>query len=288
MEIVSVKTEERETKPGANAPETAPGFNVPALVAELEETPRRPRGRSLRRPGAVIPALALCFTLLLGVLTLALPKRGFSETENRVLAEPPAFSFASLWNGSLFSAWENYFTDHFAGRDAFLRLHALAQFAMGKRELGGVYVGQAGHLFLVPAAPEEEDLRKKAAAVNAFAAAHENINCVFALAPNAVSVQAEYLPQNAPATDQQAQIAAFYNRLKNVKTADLYSPLAAHAEEYLYYLTDHHWTSRGAGYAFEALRAALELPGETNGEYVRAGAGFRGTLSGKSGSKSLA
>ena len=35
---------------------------------------------------------------------------------------------------------------------------------------------------------------------------------------------------------------------------DVRSALAAHSNEYIYYRTDHHWTSLGAWYAFEEAK----------------------------------
>ena len=36
-------------------------------------------------------------------------------------------------------------------------------------------------------------------------------------------------------------------------------PLAAHKDEYIYYRTDHHWTSLGAYYAYQQLCGTLSL-----------------------------
>ena len=271
MEISSVRLPEQTDKPADT---------------KKKEPERRaaPPQRENPRPGAAVPALALVFTLILGCLSLFGPKKTFSETENRVLAEPPAFRFASLWDGSLQTAWETYFTDHFALRDAWLRLNGTLQTVLGKKELGGVYVGREDHLFLIPGAPDPADLRKKAEAINAFAAANPEIDCYAAIAPNAISVQSDDLPAHVAAPEQEKQIADFYALLKNVKTAGLYAPLAAHAAEYVYFLTDHHWTSLGASFAFEALADTMALPAKQM-KYSRftAAGGFYGTLSSKTG-----
>ena len=38
-----------------------------------------------------------------------------------------------------------------------------------------------------------------------------------------------------------------------IRTVDAYSSIAAHTDEYLYFRTDHHWTARGAYYAYRAF-----------------------------------
>ncbi len=40
---------------------------------------------------------------------------------------------------------------------------------------------------------------------------------------------------------------------------DAYTELAAHTDEYIYFRTDHHWTGRGAYYAYKAFCDTLEL-----------------------------
>ena len=281
MEIVSVNlpdAEEQQNTEKKPEPAKAPE-PVEKRAPKAPELPKR-----TLRPGPAIPALALCFTLLLGCVSLFAPKKAVSDTENRVLAERPAFSVSALWDGALQSAWETYFTDHFAFRDAWLRLNGRLRTALGIKETDGVYAGKENRLFLIPAEPDETDVKKKADAINAFAEETPDIACAAALAPNAISVQSAYLPTGAAAPDQKAQIEAFYGLLKNVKTADLYTPLAAHADEYIYYRTDHHWTSLGARYALEGLAAALELPCEgVSYERIPAAGGFYGTLASKTG-----
>lgn len=62
----------------------------------------------------------ICFCILLFGLTLISvikPPTIFSEKENRYLTQKPAFSFASLFQGSYTSAYEDYLSDQFPGRD---------------------------------------------------------------------------------------------------------------------------------------------------------------------------
>ena len=56
------------------------------------------------------------------------------------------------------------------------------------------------------------------------------------------------------ASDCDAAINYMYSAMSSdVKTIDTLPYLAAHNDEYLYYRTDHHWTARGAYYAYEAF-----------------------------------
>ena len=63
------------------------------------------------------PVMALCggiFLVLIGCIGLldALwPKRGFSELENRELAQAPAFSWKKLWKNEYTPEYEKYIGD---------------------------------------------------------------------------------------------------------------------------------------------------------------------------------
>ena len=80
-----------------------------------------------------------------------------------------------------------------------------------------------------------------------------------ALIPTAAQIYADILPDGAPNDDQQAVFDSAYSQTV-LNTTDLFSALTAHAGEYIFYRTDHHWTSLGAYYAANALRRSWGLP----------------------------
>ena len=52
-------------------------------------------------------------------------------------------------------------------------------------------------------------------------------------------------------SDQKKAINYMYSLMSDdVKTVPLYDTLTAHKDEYIYFRTDHHWTARGAYYAY--------------------------------------
>ncbi len=264
-----------------NIPEEAQ--DEPVVTVDLR--PAKVRRKAAPRAAVMGASVVLCTALVFGALSLALPKKEFSETENRVLAGPPQFSISAFLKGDFQSGFETWFADHFAGRDLWSALHHFVQSAAGSREAGGVYLGKEDRLFLIPTEPQEENLNALAGAINAFTEAYGDVNHYFAVAPNAVWTQRDYLPPYAESPDQEAQLSAFAKRLKNVKTADLCRALSAHSDEYIYYRTDHHWTSLGAKYAFEAIAAKMGLnPTVKKYETHTLSETFEGTLSSKSGS----
>ncbi len=78
--------------------------------------------------------------------------------------------------------------------------------------------------------------------------------------PNAAAL---YAPKEyrTGQSDQQAIIESCYSRLSDkVITVDAYTPIMKHADEYLYFRTDHHWTQLGAYYAYTAFCEEAGLP----------------------------
>ncbi len=86
--------------------------------------------------------------------------------------------------------------------------------------------------------------------------------------------------KNIGTSDCDAAINYMYSRMSNsVNTVDTLPYLAAHNQEYLYYRTDHHWTARGAYYAYEAFCQEKGITPTALEDYQRLQFdGFLGTL----------
>ena len=267
-------------------PEVPAEAEEPVVTVDIKPKKIRARKKADGRSAVIAGAsVVLSAALLFGAATLAMPKQSFSENENRVLAAMPEFSFASLWDGAFRTGFEAWFADHFAGRDTWSALHHLVETAAGRKDSGGVYLGREDHLFLIPTAPEAENVKNLSEAINAFTEAYGELNHYFAVAPNAIWTQRDLLPANTEAPDQQVQLESFTNDLENVNIVDLCAMLSPRRDEYIYYLTDHHWTTLGAKYAFDAIAAKMELgPLVSNYDTHVVSESFEGTLASKSGS----
>ena len=133
--------------------------------------------------------------------------------------------------------------------------------------------------------PDEEAVSNNLEAIRDFALRHEDINSVMTLIPNAAYVCHQLLPANAPVRDQQADIDNALSVTGSALTfVDVTEVMTDHREEDIYYKTDHHWTSLGARYAFEALQESLgiDASGQDYTVYPVTHT-FSGTLASKSG-----
>ncbi len=249
----------------------------------MEQQKKRSR-RTVTEQGAFL-AIFLLLCLLAFALVNALARdREYSPAENRKLAQLPKFSLSALTDGSYFAAWEDYLADQFVGRDTWITLNLQASRLLGAKEAGGVYLCADDYLMEPPAAPDEEALKRNLDAINAFAARHENLQLCMSVVPNAACVMAEKLPANAPVRDQRQDIQDIAARVQGVSFLNVTDALAQHADEAIYYRTDHHWTSLGAYYAFSDMAAGLgiEQPSEEYDVYPVTDS-FEGTLASKSG-----
>lgn len=77
--------------------------------------------------------------------------------------------------------------------------------------------------------------------------------------PTAIGIMVEKEYQSKLGCAPQDEIINYMFSLmdEDVYKVDLYSALVEHNDEYIYYRTDHHWSSLGAYYAYEALCEAF-------------------------------
>ena len=94
-----------------------------------------------------------------------------------------------------------------------------------------------------------------------------------------------YLPkkfQRYSSSEKDAIDHIYSSYTADVIPIDAYSEIAAHTDEYIYLRTDHHWSHRGAYYAYSALVKAMgETPKDIDKDYeVREIDGYVGSLYG--------
>jgi len=231
---------------------------------------------------------ALFCVFLAGLLAwhVLLPDRERSETENRLLAQAPSFSWENLRDGSFTEAAEEYFADQFPLRDRWTGLKARTEQLLGKREFKGVYL--CGDTLISKVEPPEDGLEERNLGYVSRLAELAEAPVYLGLIPSAAEIWRDRLPEGAESWDQ----AAFIERaaaLEGVGTVDFQPALAAHAGEDIFYRTDHHWTTLGAYYGYAALMDALGRGAEVLGpeEFQRRvpplADEFQGTLYSQSG-----
>lgn len=192
----------------------------------------------------------------------------FSQNENRYLTElsDVQTNFDALCSGKMMSEFETYISDQFPQRDSWISVKTLSERLSGKKENNGVYFGSEDTLIARFDEPDWKQVDKNLSYVEDFAE-HASIPVYFSLIPSKVTVWAERLPDNAPNGDETAVIQAGAER--NTNWVDMQSALMAHADESIYYRTDHHWTSLGAYYGYSALMEAMNIQPVSLSDYEK-------------------
>ena len=201
------------------------------------------------------------------ILNITMPDVEFSQQENRYLQTLPDFSFRALFDGKFTSDFESYTTDQFAFRDTWTALKALCELMTGKKENNDVFYCGDDTLITRFTAPPDKEIDQKVDFLNSLVEGSD-IPVYFGLIPGASEIRSSCLPENADCDSQQAVIDRAYGESKAVNI-DFSAALRPHADEYIFYRTDHHWTSLGAFYGYEALCKAMGLPIPSLSDYTR-------------------
>ncbi|MFV0414055.1 MAG: DHHW family protein [Oscillospiraceae bacterium] len=212
------------------------------------------------------------------------PVKTFSEQENRTLASWPDFSVPDLLDGDYMDGVNTFFNDQFAGKDMWISMQSLMEYGLGKRENNGVYIGKGALLGALPKA-DKEITEANIAGVNAFAAQY-GIPTYIMLVPGSASVQPENLPAFADPWDEEGYIEGVNGRFAaGVTAVPVFNTLRSHSGEYIYYRTDHHWTTYGAWLAYGQLAAQMGLPAlqQQDFEITTLSTNFLGTYNSKTG-----
>lgn len=238
--------------------------------------------KSGRRAG--VPLLAASALLLLGlaIANLVWPKRDMIELENRKAAQFPAFSVEALLDGRWQSGFARWMQDQFLLRDAWINTQRAAdEIVFQKAEEGGILLGKDQwmftKLFTIDDATRQQTA-KNVQAVAEFAARYPG-KVTFLLAPSASVIYPEALPAGAPMADENALLDDIFAQVgESAAVIDLREPFTARRDEYLYFKTDHHWTTNGAYRAYEQFCALKGLtPFDRDAHEAVTVEGFQGT-----------
>lgn len=230
----------------------------------------------------VLLAFSLFFIALF-VLDLLTPDRAYSELENKTLTQKPKLSAVSVDGlNSYFTNYTKYVKDQVFGRDQWISLQSLSETVLfQKTQSGGILLGKEHKMFprrYRVLDSEAKTWAKNLAAVQSLSARYPGkVN--FMLVPSADVLYPEDLPAGAPQMDEEALInEAGGAVMQNGRFINVIGTLAEHKDEYLYYRTDHHWTTLGAYYAYEQFCKELGLtPFDRDAHTAETAENFYGT-----------
>lgn len=240
----------------------------------------------MKKVRIIITIVFIGFFVLISGASLIIKDREFSPNENRYLAETPELSWDNILSGKFQDGLEDYLRDQVCFRDGWITVKTGIQKACGDTDIGGAYVGKDGYDFekITPEDVDEKQVDRNIKAVeDYFMTASETIDkqkLSFLLVPTSGLVMQEKLPKNARLFDQAKYIDQVQKAMKDYNFVDVRDTLMDHNDEYIYYKTDHHWTSAGACLAYDAWSERTGGEAETEDGLVKnvVSDKFRGSL----------
>ena len=207
----------------------------------------------------VFSILVILFT----VIDIINSPNEFSELENRKLSQMPILSLKSYIDTSFSSDYEKYINDQFFLRDNWIDLKSRIEYLLGKRENNDIIFGKENYLFKKFTTFNDEMLKNNLNSIITFTNNY-NKEVDFFIIPNSYAIYDELTPRYLPLVEQLSLINSInsYLSLKSndhINTINVAEELLKNKDDYIYYKTDHHWTSYGAYLAYLAYMDYLGL-----------------------------
>lgn len=268
-----------------------------------------------RKDAVKIYVFAAILLVLFVVGLLFFLRPSVSESEKRKLTEFPKLTWDSLISGEYFSQISTWYSDTFPGRETFISINQALKNIYGIRTMqivqnppsgdgnqndpGGddplnpgdegdstpverfdtVFVKGDRAFEIYKFSQTASD--RYASIINSAAEKMNGVEVYNMIVPLSYSVNlTEREQQSIGASNVEDAISYMYGKMGDqVHKVEVLSGLLEHKDEYLYFRTDHHWTARGAYYAYEAFcRASGQEPLPLDGWQKVEFSGFLGTL----------
>lgn len=209
----------------------------------------------------VLVIISGIMVLVLSILSVAMPRPEILEGENRAPAPPPSLSPISILNGSFGRALEEYLKDGFPMREELIDLKAHTTLSLGMRENNGVIVGKQGYCAIRPDHSSLSLYSENLEHIKAFYSDCEKkgIPHYLFLAPRALDVLSHYFD----AEELRGELSSVWDMaeesLPYLIEANEEIETQSASGEYVWFRSDHHWTSRGAYEAYLKIANALSV-----------------------------
>lgn len=185
--------------------------------------------------------------------------RILSERENRLLTQKPEFTIERVLKGKFMEEYEEYVKDQFPLRDIWISLKAEADYVRGKRDQRNIYIGKDDFLLENFQKPSSQ-FYKNVEQLKRFLDNSNIPNRYVLIAPTSAGIYPEKLPKTAEQVAQKEWLDYLEEELDGMAIfINPFPILLEKKEEPIYFRTDHHWTMRGAFYAYQEAASRMNV-----------------------------
>lgn len=207
----------------------------------------------------------LAVIFVLGISSIAKKQSDFSVKENRALEVRPDFYFDDLMDGTFQEDYSNYLADQFIFRDKWVTAKTYVMKAIGKKDINGVYLGNDGYLAekYTPSDFDSDTVEQNLISLEDFLTAaydedvYKTVSCAFVSSKG--TVLTDKFSGITPYNMDKNIVSDVIENTEDINILYLKDALSKHQNEYIYYKSDHHWTSLGAYYAYLAYVKSIGL-----------------------------
>lgn len=221
------------------------------------------QGKKKKGPGSfhLICFLSVVFLLLAGSITLVwcTPDQIYSAQERRMLSKRPKLNKKNILNGKFQRKYEVYLSEQFPAREQARALKTKLERLLGSRDAGGVYFGKDGYLLEKYSEQDFdwEKIKKNLDRVSIFLGKYPNARVMFV--PSKSGILTSKLPPFAVESGEGRFWGLVNQKIAGDRQIKVIQALQAHENEYIYYRSDHHWTTFGAYLAYQEWAKAMEV-----------------------------
>lgn len=224
-----------------------------------------------RKINVTVTALFLVLVFGFGVAFWVIPDESFSPEENRALQTLPEPNADAWLDGSISTRLIDYFSDQFPLRSMWLDVHAATELGLGKGESNGVLIGANGQLTVrrfdaylsLTERLEDTDFYSEAHVQKGLDSiitlrdtlADREVPLCVLLSPRTIDVTVGDFGYPSLLSDKLDETIRKTLSGAEVNSVELLAAFRAmhEAGDYVYYRTDHHWTTLGAYTAYTAV-----------------------------------
>ena len=207
----------------------------------------------MKNKNFIVVGIFVVFIFIITILNIISPTKIYSEKEKRKLAQSPELNKETILSGKFTQEYEEYFNDQFVFRDNWISLNTKYKILSLNKHINDVYLGKNNYLFEDTSSYDTKKLYKNMDHLKNLISKYKdsigenNINIM--LIPNGSEILSDKLPKYATVLDQQKILKDAEVMYKD-NFINTYDILKRNKSKYIYYKTDHHWTTLGAYYGY--------------------------------------